>query len=96
MVLAFYFFRGNTYWKYLLQFLSMAYINVSLMKGLSYEVQLFNKVYWIPQQAFAMLSLIPIWLYKGKQGAHNKAIKYIYYAFYPVHLLILALIKIYI
>ena len=96
MVLAFYFFRGRTYFKYLLQFLSMAYINVSLMKGLSYEVNLFNKVYWIPQQAFAMLALIPIWLYKGKQGPYNKTIQYVYYAFYPLHLLILGLIKIYI
>ena len=96
MVLAFYFFRGRTYWKYILQFLSMAYINVSLMKGLSYEVNLFNKVYWIPQQAFAMLALIPIWLYKGKQGPYNKTIQYVYYAFYPLHLLILGLIKIYI
>jgi hypothetical protein len=96
MVLAFYFFRGRTYFKYLLQFLSMAYINITLMKGLSYEVSLFNKVYWIPQQAFAMLALIPIWLYKGKQGPYNKTIQYVYYAFYPLHLLILGLIKIYI
>lgn len=96
MILIFYFFRGEKYWNYLGQFLALAYVNIELMKGLSYEVNLFNKVYFIPQQAFALFSLIPIWLYHGKQGAHNKVIKYIYYAFYPVHLLILGLIKIFI
>lgn len=96
MILIFYFFRGEKYWNYLGQFLALAYVNIELMKGLSYEVNLFNKVYFIPQQAFALLSLIPIWLYHGKQGPHNKVIKYVYYAFYPVHLLILGLIKIFI
>lgn len=96
MILIFYFFRGEKYWNYIGQFLALAYVNIELMKGLSYEVNLFNKVYFIPKQAFALLSLIPIWLYHGKQGAHNKVIKYVYYAFYPVHLLILGLIKIFI
>lgn len=36
------------------------------------------------------LSLIPIFLYNGKKG---KDIKYLFYIFYPVHLLILALFR---
>ncbi|MBR2409720.1 MAG: hypothetical protein IKB07_12305 [Lachnospiraceae bacterium] len=39
------------------------------------------------------LPLIPIWLYRGKQGPYNKAIKYVYYGFYPVHLLVLGLLR---
>ena len=42
---------------------------------------------------FALLALIPIWLYRGRQGYHSKALQYTYYAFYPVHLLVLGLIK---
>ncbi len=39
------------------------------------------------------LAVVPILLYNGKQG---KKIKYFLYAFYPLHLLILGLIKIFI
>ncbi len=95
MILTFYFFRGQKLWNYIAQFIAMAYINVNLMKGLSYEVSLFNKVYWIPQQAYALIALIPIWLYHGKQGPYNKFIKYGFYAFYPLHMLLLAAIKLY-
>ena len=42
------------------------------------------------RQGFAMLALIPIWLYRGRQGYYNKVLQYTYYAFYPVHLLVLA------
>ena len=38
------------------------------------------------------LAVIPILLYNGKQG---KKIKYLLYAFYPIHLLVLYLIHIY-
>ena len=41
------------------------------------------------------MALIPIWLYNGRQGAHNKAIQYACYAFYPAHMLILALLRMY-
>ena len=40
-------------------------------------------------QAFALLALIPIWLYRGRQGPHGKAVKILNYGFYPVHMLIL-------
>lgn len=43
-------------------------------------------------QSFGIVSLIPIFLYNGKKGP---GIKYFFYAFYPMHLLILALIQYY-
>ncbi|MBQ2776147.1 MAG: conjugal transfer protein TraX, partial [Peptococcaceae bacterium] len=49
---------------------------------------------FVPRQGFALLALIPIWLYRGKKGYHSKWLQYFNYAFYPVHLLILGLIKV--
>lgn len=93
MVLVFYFFRDKKWWCYLAQLVCMWYINFEMLGGLSYEVNVFGQTYFIARQGFALLALIPIWLYRGKQGYHSKALQYTYYAFYPVHLLILGLIK---
>ena len=41
-------------------------------------------------QALAMLSIFLIWKYNGEKGL---ALKYVFYAFYPVHLLMLAGVK---
>ena len=40
---------------------------------------------------YALFALIPIFFYNGKKG-YNKAGQIIFYAFYPVHLLLLGLI----
>lgn len=48
---------------------------------------------FIARQGFALLALIPIWLYRGKQGYHSRTLQYGYYAFYPLHLLVLGLLK---
>ena len=43
---------------------------------------------------FTMIyALVPILLYTGKKGLDNKFSKYLFYVFYPVHLLLFALIK---
>jgi len=93
MVLVFYFFRGRRWWHFLGQFLLLWYINVEMLSGFAYEVVLFGETHFIVRQGFALFALIPIWLYKGKQGLHNKALQYFNYAFYPVHLLVLALVR---
>ena len=92
-VLAFYFFRKKQWWCYLGQLICLWYIHVEMLGGFFYEVQILGQTYWIARQGFALLALIPIWLYRGKQGYHSKALQYGYYAFYPVHLLILGLLK---
>lgn len=73
------------------QFLALYFINCELMGGLVLPVAVGSSEIFIPQQGFALLALPLIWLYRGKQGAYNKGIRYLYYLFYPVHLLLLGL-----
>ncbi len=93
MVLAFYFFRGNQWWCYVGQLLCMWYINFEMLGGFSYEVEMFGSTHFIARQGLAIFALIPIWLYRGKQGYHSKWFQYACYAFYPLHLLILGIVK---
>ena len=64
-----------------------------MLGGFGYEVQLFGQTRFLMRQGFALLALIPIWLYRGKQGYHSKWLQYAYYGFYPAHLLVLGIIK---
>lgn len=70
------------YWFYALRFnkvlmgLFEAYTNMELIRGV---------------QGFAVLALIPIYMYNGKKG-YNKS-KWLFYAYYPLHLLIIGLIR---
>ena len=92
-VLAFYFFRGQTWWKRLLQFLCLYVVNIQLLGGYCYIVNLFGHEFELTQQGFALLALLPIWLYRGRQGVRKKAFQYFCYAFYPVHMLLLFLAR---
>ena len=80
-VFVFYFFRGRKWWCLLGQAAALYWLNVELL-GLDFE---------LCQQGLALLALIPIWLYRGRQGYHSKPFQYVCYAFYPVHMLLLAL-----
>ena len=91
MLLSFYLFKDVKFgWLGLL--LSMLLINGEFMGGLTYEFQIFGRTIYFYQQSLAVLALIPIFLYNGKQGPYNSVIQYLSYGFYPVHMLILALI----
>lgn len=92
-VLVFYFFRQRKWWSYVGQFLCLWYINMEMLGGYGYEIHLGGKTFFFLRQGFALLALIPIWLYRGRQGHHSKAIQYACYAFYPLHLLILGALK---
>ena len=90
MVVGFYIFRKSK----LLQLLMMIYVNMILIQGYSYHIDIAGYTYYFPQQGFAVLSLIFIWLYNGKQGYHDKWVKIFCYAFYPLHMLILYILTI--
>ena len=92
-VLVFYFFRQKKWWNYLGQLLCLWYINWEMLGGFSYELQLFRENWFFVRQSFALLALVPIWFYRGKQGYHSKWLQMVYYAFYPLHLLLLGLLK---
>lgn len=48
---------------------------------------------WISTELFALLSLIPIFLYDGRKLTHSKTVQWGFYLFYPVHIAILALLR---
>jgi len=93
MILVFYFFRGRKWWCFLGQALLLAYINIEILSGFAYEIHLFGHTFFLVRQGLAVLALIPIWLYRGKQGPYNKGLRWLYYAFYPAHLLLIGLIS---
>ena len=92
-VLVFYYFHGNTLYHRVAQLIGLMYINLEILGGLVYPVNFLGYATEIPQQAFALLALIPIWLYRGEQGYYNRHVRLLYYGFYPVHLLILGLLN---
>jgi len=93
-VLVFYFFRQRKWWSILGQLFCLFYINVEMLGGQEYLFRFLGEMRSFPLQGFALLALIPIWLYRGKRGNDSKALQYSYYIFYPLHLLILGLIKV--
>ncbi len=91
-VFVFYFFRRRKWWDLLGQIAALYWINVQLLGGQVFPFSLFGHSFELCEQGLALLALIPIWLYKGRQGFHNRAFQYFCYAFYPVHMLILGLV----
>lgn len=92
-VLAFYFFRQKKWWGYIGQLLSLWYINTEMLGGFAYEFSFMGRTCFFTRQSLAVLALLPIWLYRGKKGYRSKWLQYACYGFYPLHLLILGLMK---
>ena len=91
-VVMFYLLRDFPF-AWLVQLTAMVLINIVFFEGQVFPVEIFGKIFEIPTQGFAVFSLIPIWLYGGRKGCSNKMMQYFFYAFYPVHMLMLYLIK---
>ncbi len=77
----------------LFQLIGMVAINVFFYEGQFIPIEIFGKVLELPIQSFAVFALIPIWLYNGRKGSSSKIMQYGFYAFYPLHMLILYLIR---
>lgn len=95
-IFIFYFFRGRKWWCFPGQLAALHWINVELLGGLMYPIEVFGMEFELCQQGFALLALLPIWLYRGRLGYHRKPFQRICYGFYPVHMLILALLLMYV
>ena len=93
IILMFYVFRERKWWALLGLIVCLYFISVEVISGQFIPIELFGKTFELVVQSFCVLALIPIWLYQGKQGPYNKAIRYLYYGFYPAHLLLFALIR---
>jgi hypothetical protein len=95
-VLVFYFFRQRSKFCMMMQFLLLFAINVLFLGAFGYGVTttVFGQTFEVSLQGFAVLALIPIWLYRGRQGYHTKPFQYLCYAFYPAHMAILDVIMV--
>lgn len=92
-VLTFYFFRKRNWKCRLCQFVCLYILNVKLLGGYYYDVRVFGLEIEVVQQGFALLALIPICLYRGRQGIHNKFFQIFCYVFYPAHMLLLFVLR---
>lgn len=90
-VLLFYLFPGSTWRQRLCQAAGMVWLNCVLLVSLVLPVTVFGLALELPEQGLAVLALLPIWLYNGRQGTHNRVTRLLCYGFYPVHMLLLAL-----
>lgn len=91
-VVMFYLLRDFPF-AWLAQLVAMVLINIVFFEGQVYPVEFWGLSLEIPMQGFAVFSLIPIWLYGGRKGTSRKVLQYGFYGFYPVHMLLLALIR---
>ena len=91
-VIMFYLMRDFPF-AWLGQLIGMILINIVIFEGQVFPVEIFGKTFEIPSQGFAVFALIPIWLYGNRKGKSSKILQYGFYAFYPLHMLVLFLIK---
>jgi len=94
-VFIFYFFREKNYRNIFFQTISIIILNIFIMPDYEFPFNFFGKEIFIKVQIFAIFSLPIIWLYNGKQGIHNNFIKYMFYFFYPLHLLLIVAVYLY-
>ena len=69
--------------KRMAQAVGLAVFSIGIMGGVSIEL-------------WSLAALLPLWLYNGRRGYSNRVVQYGFYAFYPVHILILSLIALYV
>lgn len=86
-VVVFYAMRGHKL-AWLGQLAGMVVIHCYLFEG-----QTLPWLFDLPLQSFAVLALIPIWLYNGQKGRGGKAFQQVAYWYYPLHLIALTLLR---
>lgn len=74
------------------QLSAMLFLHGIAFGGAPAAVHLFGIPLGLPIQSFAVLALIPIWIYNGEKGPGGKGFQWLSYCFYPLHMLVLALI----
>lgn len=88
-VLCFYLFRNFKP----AQLISMLLLHLFLYEGMAIKGAIFGTTILFPAQSCAVLALLPIWLYNGKRSYTGKALRGGIYLFYPVHMLVLHILR---
>lgn len=88
----FYVFRGFPLAR-LGQLACLFLLNMVFFRGEYLTAEIFGRTLELQTQGFALLALLPIWLYGGEKGRGGRALQYGSYAFYPLHMLALYLVK---
>ncbi|MEG0751236.1 MAG: TraX family protein [Oscillospiraceae bacterium] len=88
LIVSFYLLRGHL----LLIAAAQLVIFFLLMPHYTVSLTLFSTTMTVGFYGFAVFSMIPLALYNGKRGLRNPALQYAFYAFYPLHLLVLGII----
>ncbi len=91
--LVFYWFPGRRRLDFLGQLLGLFFLHAQLLGGYFYQINFLGLTLELPQQALALLALLPIWLYRGRQGLHSRGFRAFCYAFYPAHMALLFWIR---
>ena len=86
-VVTFYVFREGQYAK-VGQLACMLYLHAFLLEG-----QTLPRLFDLPLQSLAVLALIPIWLYNGQKGRGGKVMQWAGYLYYPLHMIVLVLLR---
>ncbi len=89
MILIFYFLRDK---KILMPLVYVVYSILPVIAALSQGPMFLESIMMWDYQWMMGFSIIPILMYNGKQGIHNKFTKWMFYAFYPLHLIAVVLI----
>ncbi len=92
IVVAFYLFRDFPF-AFLAQLAVMVTVFVFFYPGREIFFKIGECIVHFPVQSFAVFSLIPIWLYNGKKGSGGKLVQYGGYAFYPLHIGVLCVLR---
>lgn len=87
---------SNVTYPRLLQLICFGLIVLYVAADNYFNIMVDGLYYSFPDKSFAMLGAIFTWLYNGKRGPNNLAVKIIYYAYFPLMLLVIWLIKTYV
>ena len=90
MTLIFYFFRDKR------RSMAVVYIICSLIpliEASMLDTNFLEAIFLWRYQWMMVFGIIPILLYNGKLGLHNKFTKWMFYVFYPIHLIIIVIIR---
>lgn len=88
MIVLFYCSRCVKY-RYLVELFGMVLVNGCLLIGPFEVLRIGEYEITYSLQSIAILALLPIWLYKGKQGYHSRWFQTFCYGFYPLHMMVL-------